>query len=192
VRRLLKRLLRSGCDGTDVVDDGDTADRGNIMFRRALRRTAIAALAAAVASCIAGFAPADASPPTHDRSVVKNVAVTIPPLAECPGPVPGTSIDLVFTDIFHLQFTEDTFHVGGTQTGTFVVRSATGEALASGHFTTTFSDQGPGFPTEAFTNHVNAIGKSADGTPVRIHLAQHFTITPNGDVTVDRVTASCG
>ena len=72
------------------------------------------------------------------------------------------------------------------------MRSATGEALASGHFTTTFSDQGPGFPTEAFTNHVNAIGRGADGTLVRIHLAQHFTVTPNGDVTVDRVTASCG
>ncbi len=162
------------------------------MFRWAQWRIAIAAVAAAVATCVAGFAPADASPPTHEKSVVKDVAVTIPPLAECPGPIPGTSIDLVFTDIFHLQFTEDTFHVGGTQTGTFVVRSATGEALASGHFTATFSDQGPGFPTEAFTSHVNVSGRAADGTPVQIHLAQHFTVTPNGDVTVDRITASCG
>jgi hypothetical protein len=141
---------------------------------------------------MAGFAPADASPPTHEKSVVKNVEVTIPQLAECPGPDPTATIDLVFTDIFHLIFTEDTFHVGGTQTGTFVVRSATGEALASGHFTTTFSDQGPGFPTQAFTSHVNATGKAADGTRIRIHLAQHFTVTPNGDVTVDRITASCG
>jgi hypothetical protein len=162
------------------------------MFRRALSRFAIAALAAAVATCMAGFAPTEASPPTHEHSVVKNVAVTIPPLAECPGPVPGTTIDLVFTDIFHLIFTEDTFHVGGTQTGTFVVRSATGEVLASGHFTTAFSDQGPGFPTEAFTNNVIAIGRAADGTRVQIHLTQHFTVTPNGDVTVDRITASCG
>ena len=162
------------------------------MFRRAQWRIAIAAVTAAVATCVAGFAPADASPPTHEKSVVKNVAVTIPPLAECPGPIPGTSIDLVFTDIFHATFTEDTFHVGGTQTGTFVVRSATGEALASGHFTATFSDQGPGFPTEAFTSHVNVSGRAADGTLVQIHLAQHFTVTPNGDVTVDRITASCG
>jgi hypothetical protein len=161
------------------------------MFRRAQWRIAIAALAAAVATCMAGFAPADASPPTHEKSVVKNVEVTIPPLAECPAP--GTaSIDLVFTDIFHMIFTDDTFHVGGTQTGTFVARSATGEALASGHFTTTFSDQGPGFPTEAFTSHVIATGKAADGTRVQIHLTQHFTVTPSGDVTVDRVTASCG
>jgi hypothetical protein len=174
-----------------VVDGGDESDRGNIMFRRAQRRIAIAALAAAVATCMAGFAPADASPPTHEKSVIKDVAVTIPPLTECPGPVPDTSIDLLFTDIFHLQFTEDTFHVGGTQTGTFVVRSATGEAIASGHFTTTFSDQGPGFPTETFSNHVNISGKTADGTRINIHLTQHFTITPNGDVTVDRVTASC-
>jgi hypothetical protein len=162
------------------------------MFGRALRRLTIAALTAAVVTGIAGFAPADASPPTHDKSVVKNVEVTIPPLAECPGPVPGTSIDLLFTDIFHLIFTEDTFHVGGTQTGTFVVRSATGDALASGHFTTTFSDQGPGFPTLASTSNVIAVGKAADGTRVQIHLTQHFTITPNGDVTVDRITASCG
>ncbi len=72
------------------------------------------------------------------------------------------------------------------------MRSATGEAIASGHFTTTFSDQGPGFPTEAFTNHVIAVGRGADGTRVQIHLAQHFTVTPNGDVTVDCITASCG
>jgi hypothetical protein len=72
------------------------------------------------------------------------------------------------------------------------VRSATGEILASGHFTTTFSDQGPGEPTQAFTNNVIAIGRAAAGTRIQIHLAQHFTVTPNGDVTVDRVTASCG
>jgi hypothetical protein len=168
------------------------ADRGNIMFRRAQWRIAIAALAAAVATCVAGFAPADAAPPTHENTVVKNVEVTIPQLAECPGPDPTATIDLVFTDIFHLIFTDDTFHVGGTQTGTFVVRSTTGDVLASGHFTTNFSDQGPGEPTLASTSHVNATGTAADGTRVQIHLAQHFTITPNGDVTVDRVTASCG
>jgi hypothetical protein len=188
----MKRSLTCWREGTRVVDGGDAEDRGNIMFRRALWRVTIAALAAAVVSSIAGFAPAGASPPTHEKSVVKDVAVTIPPLAECPGPVPGTSIDLAFTDIFHLIFTEETFHVGGTQTGTFVVRSATGEALASGHFTTTFSDQGPGFPTEAFTSNLIATGTTADGTRVQVHLSQHFTITPNGDVTVDRVTASCG
>jgi hypothetical protein len=162
------------------------------MSRRAPWRIAIAALAAAVASGLAGFAPADASPPTHDKSVVKDVAVTIPGLAECPGPVPNTTIDLLFTDIFHLQFTEDTFHVGGTQTGTFVVRSSTGDAIASGHFTTNFSDQGPGFPTETFSNHLIATGRAADGTRINIHITQHFTITPNGDVTVDRVDVSCG
>ncbi|HJR89658.1 MAG TPA: hypothetical protein VJ782_05805 [Aeromicrobium sp.] len=141
---------------------------------------------------MAGVAPAHASPPTHEKSVVKDVAVTIPTLAECPAAPGATSIDLLFTDIFHLIFTANTFHVGGTQTGTFVVRSATGEALASGHFTTTFSDQGPGFPTQAFTDNLIATGRASDGTRVRIHLTQHFTVTPNGDVTVDRVTASCG
>ena len=162
------------------------------MFRRAQRRIAIAALAAAVATCMAGFAPADASPPTHEKTVVKNVEVTIPQLAECPGPDPTATIDLVFTDIFHLIFTDDTFHVGGTQTGTFTVRSTTGEVLASGHFANNFSDQGPGEPTLASTSHLTAIGKTTDGTRIQIHLAQHITVTPNGDVTVDRVTASCG
>jgi len=158
----------------------------NLLVSAVLAGAAIGGVGATVSA-----APAGASPPTHERSVVKNVEVTIPPLTECPGG-PGASIDLLFTDIFHLNFTEDTFHVGGTQTGTFVVRSATGEAIASGHFTTTFSDQGPGFPTEAFTSNVISTGRAADGTRLRIHLTQHFTITPNGDVTVDRITASCG
>ena len=162
------------------------------MVGRALRRITIAAMAATVVTGIAGSGPAHASPPTHEKSVVKDVAVTIPPLAECPGAPGATSIDLLFTDIFHSIFTDESFHVGGTQTGTFVVRSGIGEALASGHFVTTFSDQGPGFPTQAFTDNVVAIGRAADGTRVRIHLTQHFTVTPNGDVTVDRVTASCG
>jgi hypothetical protein len=162
------------------------------MFRRAPWRIAIAALAAAVASGLAGFAPADASPPTHDKSVVKDVAITIPGLTDCPGPVPNTTLDLVFTDIFHLQFTEDTFHVGGTQTGTFTVRNSAGDAIASGHFTTNLSDQGPGFPTETFSNHLIATGRAADGTRINIHITQHITITPNGDVTVDRVDVSCG
>jgi hypothetical protein len=140
---------------------------------------------------MAGFARADASPPEHVKNVVKDVAVTIPPLAECPAG-DAASIDLLFTDIFHLRFTEDTFHVNETQTGTFIARSATGEELSSGHFTTTFSDQGPGFPKESFTNHINATGRTTDGAPIRIHLAEHFTINANGDVTVDRVTASCG
>ena len=161
------------------------------MVGRALRRITIAALAATVVTGVAGFAPAGASPPTHEKSVVKDISGHHSFARRVPG-APGTSIDLLFTDIFHLIFTEDTFHVGGTQTGTFVVRSATGEALASGRFTTTFSDQGPGFPTEAFTSNVVATGRAEDGTHVQIHISQHFTVTPNGDVTVDRITASCG
>ena len=61
-----------------------------------------------------------------------------------------------------------------------------------GHFTTTPSDQGPGFPTETFTNVINATGTATDGSQVRIHIAQHFTVTPAGDVTVDFANVSCG
>lgn len=160
------------------------------MFQRALSRFTVAALAGAAVTCTVGVASAAASPPTHERSVVRDIAETIPPLDECPGI--GPSIDIVFTDIFHSQFTDNTFHVGGTQIGTFVVRSATGDALASGHFTTTFSNQGPGFPTLTFTDQTIATGRAVDGTQVRIHLTQHITVTANGEVTVDRITVSCG
>jgi hypothetical protein len=184
-------LIR-GRDDPSVVDDGDMADRGNIMFRPALSRLAIAAFAAAVVTCMAGFAPTDASPPTHVRDVQRDVAVTIPPLTECPGDPNAASIDLLFTDVFHLIFTDTTFHVTETQTGTFVVRSASGEALASGHFTTTNSEQGPTDRfTHTFTSNVIATGQAADGTRVHIHLTEHFTVTPAGDVTVDRITADC-
>jgi hypothetical protein len=184
--------LRLRRDDPPVVGDGDLADRGNIMFRRTRSRFAIAALAAAVATCMAGSAPADAAPPTHVRDVERDVAVTIPPLAECPGDGNAASIDLLFTDIFHLIFTDTTFHVTETQTGTFVVRSASGEALATGHFATTSSEQGPTDRfTHTFTSNVIATGRATDGTRVQIHLTQHFTVTPDGDVTVDRTTASC-
>jgi hypothetical protein len=79
-----------------------------------------------------------------------------------------------------------------TQTGTFTSRSATGDVTGTGHFTTTFSDQGPGFPTESLTSVINAIGKAPDGSQIRVHIAQHFTITPAGDVAVDFTKVDCG
>lgn len=126
----------------------------------------------------------------HERNIIKDGTATIPPLVECPAP-DTTSIDLAFHDAFHLTFTDATFHVTETQTGTFTSRSATGDATGTGHFTTTFSDQGPGFPTESLTSVINAIGKAPDGSQIRVHIAQHFTITPAGDVAVDFTKVSC-
>jgi len=136
-------------------------------------------------------APVHAQPPTHVMNIIKDGTATIPPLAQCPAGN-SASIDLTFHDVFHLTFTDATFHLTETQTGTFITRDANGGALATGHFTTTLSDQGPGFPTEAFTNIINGTGKSSDGSLVHVHIAQHFTITPNGEVAVQFSRADCG
>jgi len=144
----------------------------------------------AVAVVALGAAPAHAQAPSHEKSVVKNVQLTIPTLEQCPGN--AATIDLVFTDVFHFTFTDTTFHVTETQTGTFTTRSSTGDALATGHFTTTFSDQGPGFPKETFMNHILATGKAMDGSRVHIRIAEHFTVNANGDVTSQIDTVSCG
>jgi len=165
--------------------------RENTMSRRATSRFTIAGLVAVATTVLAGVASADASPPTHQKIVEKDVAITIPPLAECPAG-DAASIDLVFHDVLHETLTDTTFHFTETQTGTFVTRSASGATLNSGHFTSTFSHQGPGAPTEVLTSNVNATGRATDGTRVRIHLIQHFTITPNGDVTVEFMSADCG
>ncbi len=159
------------------------------MIRRATSRIITAGLAIAAVGVAA--VPAHAAPPTHVMNIVKDGMVTIPPLAQCPAG-DTASIDLAFQDVFHLIFTDTTFHLTETQTGTFTSRSAAGTVVASGHFTTMVSDQGPGFPTETFTNVINATGKAADGSQVRVHIAQHFTITPAGDVAVSYTKVSCG
>ncbi len=64
--------------------------------------------------------PARAEPPVHDSFVAKNVAVTVAPPPECPGP--GSTIDIIFNEQFHLIFTNATFHVTDTLTGSWVSR----------------------------------------------------------------------
>jgi hypothetical protein len=136
-------------------------------------------------------APAHAEPPTHVMNITRDISTTIPPLVECPAPN-TTSLDLVLTDVFHLVFTDTTFHLTETQIGTFTSRSAGGDVVATGRFTTTFSDQGPGFPTESLTSVINATGTTADGSHVLVRIAQHLTITPAGDVTVSFTKIGCG
>jgi hypothetical protein len=163
------------------------------MIRRTTSRLVFAGLAsvAAVVAVGVGAVPAHAVPPTHEKIIVKDGTATIAPLTECPAP-DTASIDLAFHDVFHLTFTDTTFHVHETQTGTFTSRSATGAVVATGHFTNSFSDQGSGAPKETFTSMINATGKATDGTQVRVHIAQHFTITPAGDVSVSFTKVSCG
>jgi hypothetical protein len=143
-----------------------------------------------VAAVVCLVTPAGAAPPEHFSSVTKNIAVTIPPLDQCPTNG-ATSIDLVFSEQFHNVFTDSTFHFTNTQTGTFTVRGGGGEALASGHFVNTVHDQGPGFPTEAFTSVINAVGTASDGSLTSVHILNHFTVTPTGVVASEFEQVSC-
>src|SRR4051794_1357147 len=76
--------------------------------------------------------PAHAEPPVHDSFVAQDVAVTVPPPAECPGP--ASTIDIVFNEQLHSIFTDETFHFTDTLSGTWVSRDADGAMIASGHF----------------------------------------------------------
>jgi hypothetical protein len=125
--------------------------------------------------------PAWAEPPTHDVSITKNNTLTLPPPSDCPANG-AASTDLVFSEQLHLQFTATTFHLTDTSTGTFTSRAAGGEVLGTGHFVATTNAQGPGYPTQTFTNHIIGTGKTTDGSIVTVHVLEHFTVTPNGDM----------
>src|SRR5262245_41106340 len=129
-----------------------------------------------------------AEPPTHVVNITKNNTLTIPPLSQCP-PGSASSIDLAYSEEFHFLFTDTTFHITDTLTGTFSTRAAGGEVLATGHFVATTHNEGPGFPTQAFTNVINGTGHATDGSLVNVHILDHFTVTPDGDtvVTFERV-----
>jgi hypothetical protein len=144
---------------------------------------------AAILSAI-GWAsgPAWAEPPTHVMRVTKDNTLTIPPLPQCPAGS-TSSIELVYSEEFHLIFTDTTLHSTDTLTGTFTTRAAGGEVLATGHFVNTIHNEAPGFPTEAFTDLIIGTGKATDGSLVNIRIMEHFTVTPDGDavVTFERV-----
>jgi hypothetical protein len=153
----------------------------------AMRRFLTIGLATVLALAVA--APASAEPPVHDSFVVKDVAITVPPPTDCPGP--ATTIDIVFNQQSHVIFTEDSFHVSDTMSGTWVSRDAGGAMLASGHFVTRTSTQGPGFPTLVDTTLLIATGTTVDGDQVLVHVLRHLTITPSGDVVSEFEQISC-
>jgi hypothetical protein len=82
-------------------------------------------------------------------------------------------------------------HFSNTQTGTFTVRGATGEALVTGHFVNTIHDQGPGARTEALTSVINATGKTTDSALTSVHILNHVTITPAGHVMSEFENIGC-
>jgi hypothetical protein len=132
-----------------------------------------------------------AGPPDHEMSVTKDNAVTIPPLAECPAN-DAVSIDLVFHEQFHGIFTDETFHVTDTLTGSFTTRDVAGSAIATGHFVSRSSQQGPGFPVLALTDVIKANGVTVDGSRVNIRILSHLTITPDGTPVREFQQISCG
>ena len=160
------------------------------MNHRTLRWiVAAGAVGAAISAPLAPSAQA-AERPTVVRDVQKDVSVTIPPLAECPSGA-GEALDIVFHLNFHGVYTSSTYHQTLTQNGTFVSRSATGDVIGSGRFTTQESDQGPGFPTQTLTLKTQATGRTVDGDPIRVRLATHATVTPSGELVVLNVVDEC-
>jgi hypothetical protein len=153
-----------------------------------MRRSLIAGVAT-VLSLAAVATPVRAEPPVHDSFVAKDVAITVPPPPECPGS--ASTLDIVFNEQFHLIFTDDTFHLTDTLTGTWVSRDAGGAMLASGHFVLRTSEQGTGFPKFVQTSLLNATGRTVDGDRVRVHVLGHLTITPSGDPSVEFQRISC-
>jgi hypothetical protein len=154
-----------------------------------MRRILVAAAVLAAVGGVSGTAWAEV--PTHERSITKDVMITIPPLAECPAPN-AASIDLVFNEQFHLTTTSDTFHLTDTLSGTVTTRDANGNAIATGHFVSRSSAQGPGFPVLATTDIIKANGVTADGSRVNIRLLSHLTVTPDGSPVRDFQQVNCG
>ena len=113
-------------------------------------------------------------------------ASTVP----CPEPDAAT-IDLAFHEVLHLVLTATTFHFNDSMAGTFISHDALGAVVATGRFSNKVSDQGPGFPREAFTAILTVRGTTVSGAPVFIRLRQHVTILPDGTPSSDFVTLSC-
>ena len=135
--------------------------------------------------------PAGAQSPTHVMSVTRNITRIDPLLPDCP-PLPGAvATRLVFTETFHLQFTDTSFHLADNEEGTFDVLSATGAVLASGHFTFPFVIQAQFAPVQTVTFIINATGRATDGTTVHVRIAQHVTVNANGDVSSTFSTVRC-
>jgi len=151
-------------------------------------------VAAALVAAIGGMTETSwaAGPPVHEMSVTKDNEVTIATLPECPAAPDAASIDLVYKEQFHGTFTAETFHITDTLTGSFTTRDADGNAIATGHFVSRSSQQGPGFPTLVLTDIIKANGVTSDGSRVNIRILSHLTITPDGTPVRDFGKVNCG
>ena len=162
------------------------------MRARILSRLVAATVVSTLGLFTVGAVSASAGPPfVNEITVTRDVMVTIGPEATgCPEPSVD-HIDLVLHEVFHLTLTDTTFHFGDKITGTFTSIDSSGNVVASGRITNNASDQGPGFPREAFTAVINATGKRADGSKVMVRIRAHITVRPDGTVSSDFFRAGC-
>ena len=138
--------------------------------------------------------PAWAEPPVHFALIVKDGTATVPAPQGCP--TVASTVDLVFNEQIHEHFTFTTngittFHITETMTGTFTSHTAGGDVVATGHFANTSSNQGPGDPRQTFTSVINVNGTTSDGSHLTLHILEHFTVTPDGQVAVGFERVDC-
>lgn len=110
----------------------------------------------------------------------------------CTG-APGTVSD-VYNDVFHVTVTPNgSASITGTQEAQFTFTPIDPSLPTyTGHFTDWFGAEniyGP-MTTQTSTFTINAIG--SDGSHLRFHEDAHFTLNPNGVVTVTFDHVTCG
>ena len=162
------------------------------MRARILSRLVAATVVSTLGLFAVGAVSASAGPPVvNQTTVTRDFMLTVgPDTTGCP--LNGVDhIDLVLHEVFHLTLTDTTFHFGDKFTGTFTSVDSLGNVVASGRVTSNTSDQGPGFPREAFTVVLNVTGTNVDGSKVMIRVRVHVTVLPDGTLSSDFSRLSC-
>jgi hypothetical protein len=164
------------------------------MFRRAvLTLTAVFSIVAAggLATAASAAAATDGSGNTVTTTQNFHGVVTFPSVNPCtgnPSVVTATS-NVVTHETFFPATGED--HVTFTNEFSFTVVEAT--ATATGHFTTHSNfNMNQQNSNSSFTSSEHAT--SSDGSTVTAHEVAHFTLNPDGTLTVsfDRPSLTCG
>jgi hypothetical protein len=162
------------------------------MRARILSRLVATTVVSTLGLFAVGAVSASAGPPLVNETIVTRDSMVTIGRDTTGCPEPGVDhIDLVLHEVFHLTLTGTTFHFADKITGTFTSIDASGNVVATGRVTNNVSDQGPGFPREAFTVVINATGKAADGNKVMIRVRVHVTVLPNGTLSSDFSRVSC-
>ena len=145
------------------------------MNARMMLRSGIAVIAVAAAMAIGPSATAAPAEVIHEHQVAETFVDTI----TCSGE-PNAEITVTYNSVEKTSTTPDGgIHATFTESGTFVAVPLDGSQSATGHFAVWggFNDNGT---TVNGTFTLNIRGTYADGTPVSLHLVDHFNTTPGG------------